>query len=33
MMLPVKESLDAIECSNTTKPSLEALDRLKESQN
>lgn len=30
MLLPVKESLDAIECSDTIKPSWEASDRLKE---
>lgn len=30
MLLLAKESLDAIECSDTMKPSWEALDGLKE---
>lgn len=30
MLLHVRESLDAIECSDTIKPSWEALDALKE---
>lgn len=30
MLLPVKESLGATECSDTIKPSWEASDRLKE---